>query len=80
MIDWGMDPQQAINMPHLINRFGTFDIEAGTEAEALEPYLQQRGFKTQIRDLNSGLHIIRITDQGLIGGADPRREGIVIGG
>jgi gamma-glutamyltranspeptidase/glutathione hydrolase len=79
MIDWGMDPQQAINMPHLINRFGTFDIEAGTEAEALEPYLQQRGFKTEIRDLNSGLHIIRITDQGLIGGADPRREGIVIG-
>ncbi|WP_404426581.1 gamma-glutamyltransferase [Thalassospira australica] len=79
MIDWGMDPQQAINMPHLINRFGTFDIEAGTEAEALAPYLQQRGFKTEIRDLNSGLHIIRITDQGLIGGADPRREGIVIG-
>lgn len=80
MIDWGMDPQQAINMPHLVNRFGTFDIEAGTEAEALEPYLQQRGFKTGIRDLNSGLHIIQITDQGLIGGADPRREGIVIGG
>ncbi|MFC4234345.1 gamma-glutamyltransferase [Thalassospira xianhensis] len=79
MIDWGMDPQQAINMPHLINRFGTFDIEAGTEAEALEPYLQQRGFKTEIRDLNSGLHIIQITDQSLIGGADPRREGIVIG-
>ncbi len=79
MIDWGMDPQQAINMPHLVNRFGTFDVEAGTTAEMLEPHLQQRGFKTSIRDLNSGLHIIKITDQGLIGGADSRREGIVIG-
>lgn len=79
MMDWDMLPQAAIDMPHLVNRFGTFDIEAGTEAEALEPALKAMGFETSIRDLNSGIHAIMITDDGLIGGADSRREGIVIG-
>lgn len=79
MMDWDMLPQAAIDMPHLVNRFGTFDIEAGTDAEALEPALKAMGFETSIRDLNSGIHAIMITDDGLIGGADSRREGIVIG-
>ncbi|RCK36688.1 gamma-glutamyltransferase [Thalassospira profundimaris] len=79
MIDWKMPPQDAINMPHLVNRFGTFDIEAGTKAEALKPELEAMGFKTSVQDLNSGIHAIMITENGLIGGADPRREGIVIG-
>ena len=79
MIDWNMSPQEAINMPHLVNRFGTFDLEAGTDAEMLAPALEDMGFKTSIRDLNSGIHTIMVTQDGLIGGADPRREGIVIG-
>ncbi|WP_083607546.1 gamma-glutamyltransferase [Thalassospira sp. TSL5-1] len=79
MIDWGMDPQQAAAMPHLVNRFGTFDIEEGTKATELAPALTAAGFKTDIRDLNSGLHIIKIGPDGLTGGADPRREGIVVG-
>ncbi len=79
MIDWNMSPQEAINMPHLVNRFGTFDLEAGTDAEMLAPALEDMGFKTSIRDLNSGIHAIMVTQDGLIGGADPRREGIVIG-
>ncbi|NIZ02441.1 gamma-glutamyltransferase [Thalassospira lucentensis] len=79
MIDWQLPPQDAVSMPHLVNRFGTFDLEEGTWAENLEPDLQKMGFKTNIRDLNSGIHAIMITENGLIGGADPRREGIVIG-
>ncbi|PKR54475.1 gamma-glutamyltransferase [Thalassospira marina] len=79
MIDWGMDPQQAAAMPHLVNRFGTFDVEAGTEAASLAPNLTAAGFDTKITDLNSGLHIIKIGPDGLTGGADPRREGIVMG-
>jgi len=78
-VDWGMDVQQALVAPHLVNRFGTFDIEAGTAAEAMEGALQEIGYETNIRDLTSGLHAIRITGDGLLGGADPRREGIALG-
>ena len=80
MIDWGMNVQQAIEMPHLINRFGTYDLEINTDAEKLEAGLQKLGYKTKLRNLNSGLHAIVISADGLQGGADPRREGVVIGG
>ncbi|WP_407494786.1 gamma-glutamyltransferase [Pseudooceanicola sp. MF1-13] len=75
----GHDIQQAIALPHAVNRFGTYDIETGPDAESLATQLQARGFETQIRGLNSGLHGIAITKQGLQGGADPRREGIAYG-
>ncbi|QPM86868.1 hypothetical protein [Vibrio parahaemolyticus] len=48
-------------------------------ATQLQPALEKMGFKTEIRDLNSGLHAIRITENGLEGAADPRREGAAIG-
>ncbi len=79
ILDWGMDVQAAVSAPHLINRFGTFDIEEGTDAMALEAPLQAMGFETNTRALTSGLHAIAITPNGLRGGADPRREGIAIG-
>ena len=75
---WGMDVQQAIAMPHLVNRFGTYDIEEGTDSVALEAPLTDLGYEVSIRSLNSGLHAISIGDT-LQGGADPRREGIAIG-
>ena len=78
-VDWEMDIQQAIELPHLLNRFGTYDLEKGTAAEKLAPALEALGFKTEIRDLTSGLHGIEITPQGLEGGADVRREGVALG-
>lgn len=78
-LDWGMDIQDAISMPHLVNRFGTFDLEAGTEAEKFKAPLEAMGFKVSIRDLNSGIHGIILNNGKLTGGADPRREGIVLG-
>ncbi len=77
-VDWGMDVQQAVALPHAVNRFGTYDLEAGTDAEALGPVLEEMGFEVSVRDLNSGLHAISIGN-GLQGGADPRREGIALG-
>ncbi len=78
-MDWGLNIQSAINLPHLVNRFGTYDVENGTTAMALEAPLQALGFKTNARSLTSGIHAIAITENGLEGGADPRREGIVLG-
>ena len=77
--DWGLNIQEALALPHLINRFGTYDLEAGTRAEDLGSALEGMGFEVQIRDLNSGLHAIEI-GEGLKGAADPRREGIALGG
>ncbi|MEZ8021119.1 gamma-glutamyltransferase [Vibrio splendidus] len=76
---WDMDIQQAINQPHFLNRFGTLDLEEGTSAENFKPELEKMGFEVNVRDLNSGLHAIRITKDGLEGAADPRREGAAIG-
>lgn len=78
-LDWGLPIQEAINMPHLINRFGTYDLEQGTPAEQFKAPLEEMGFKVNIRDLNSGLHAIQFKDNQLIGGADPRREGTAMG-
>lgn len=78
-IDWGMPIQQAVNLPHLINRFGTYDLEKGTTAEQFKAPLEQMGFKVNVRDLNSGLHAIHFDNGKLVGAADPRREGIALG-
>jgi gamma-glutamyltranspeptidase/glutathione hydrolase len=78
-LDWEMDIQQAIELPHLANRFGTYDLEKGTAAEKFAEPLEKLGFTVNIRDLNSGLHGIEITPEGLQGGADTRREGLAIG-
>ncbi len=77
-VDWGMDVQQAVAMPHLLNRFGRFDIEAGTSAEALAAPLVALGFEVDVSAQTSGLHAIAIKG-GLTGGADPRREGVALG-
>lgn len=77
-LDWGMDVQQAVSLPHAINRFGTYDLEAETDAAGLQDGLDALGYTTKLRDLNSGLHAIDLRD-GLQGGADPRREGIALG-
>ncbi|MEP1330500.1 gamma-glutamyltransferase [Pseudophaeobacter sp.] len=76
--DWGMNVQQALSLPHAVNRFGTYDLEAGTAATGLEGALSEMGYKVNIRDLNSGLHAIEIGET-LKGGADPRREGVALG-
>ncbi|ABD55554.1 gamma-glutamyltransferase [Jannaschia sp. CCS1] len=77
--EWGLDLQDAIALPHAVNRFGTYDLEEGTDAEALAPALEAMGYEVNVRGLTSGLHAIAITPDGLVGGADPRREGIAIG-
>jgi len=73
-----MDVQQAVAMPHFVNRFGTYDLEEGTSAADLETPLTELGYEVSVRELNSGLHAIAVGD-GLKGGADPRREGIALG-
>lgn len=78
-LDWGMDVQQAIDLPNIVNRFGPMDIEAGLPG-ALTEGLTAAGFELNETALTSGLQGIVLTPEGLEGGADPRREGIALGG
>jgi len=78
-LDWGMDIADAVAMPHLLNRFGVYELEEGTAAEALAPQLSQMGYEVRSTQMSSGLNAIALKDGLLIGAADPRREGTAAG-
>jgi len=44
----------------------------------LVPALEARGHEVVVKPLTSGLHAVHVITDGLEGGADPRREGIVL--
>lgn len=79
ILDWEMDVQKAVSLPHAVNRFGAYEIEEGTNLRAMIEPLQNLGYKVKERSLNSGLNAILIKSGKLFGGSDPRREGIAIG-
>ncbi|HCK76106.1 MAG TPA: gamma-glutamyltransferase [Gammaproteobacteria bacterium] len=80
VMDWKMNPQQAVSMPHFCNRNGRTDLESHLDAEIIKTALTDLGHEVQIRDMNSGLHMIQLLPSGrLLGGADPRREGLALG-
>lgn len=79
ILDWGLSPQEAINLPKITNRNKVTTLEKGTDLETKASALKRLGHKVVIKDLNSGLHVIKVTKDGLEGGADPRREGKVLG-
>nr|WP_274585326.1 hypothetical protein [Neisseria sp. 51.81]MDD9328202.1 hypothetical protein [Neisseria sp. 51.81] len=72
-----MDIQTAIGRPNRLHRGSVYGLEENTAAFA--PVPEQAGYQVQIRDLNSGVQGIVIGESGLTGGADPRREGRVMG-
>ncbi|MFQ3287982.1 MAG: gamma-glutamyltranspeptidase/glutathione hydrolase [Alteromonadaceae bacterium] len=78
VLDWQLDPQTAINLPKVTNRNKVTTLEKQTDIVDLKPLLESMGHKVSIRNLNSGLHVIEVIDNGLLGGADPRREGLVL--
>ena len=79
ILDWGFPLQQAFDAPHIVNRFGVMDIELGSNAEALNSEFQNMGYQTSVRGLNSGLHGVKFEKAGMVGAADRRREGVVMG-
>ena len=84
MLDWGLDPQEAVALPRIGARDAVVELEAGTSAAALADGLRERGVPVELRANVSGLQAIRIERRPdgarrLLGGADPRREGVAVG-
>ena len=79
ILDWKLDPQAAVDLPNFANRNGATELEKGSPLEALAPALQAMGHEIKITTMTSGLAVIAITPDGLLGGADSRREGVAVG-
>ena len=78
-LDWNLHMQAAIAFPNFINRNGRTELEKATLLEGSTATLEAWGHEVATRVLTSGLHGIMKTGRGLEGGADPRREGVVLG-
>jgi gamma-glutamyltranspeptidase/glutathione hydrolase len=79
VLDWGLDPQAAIDLPNIGSRNGPTELEKDTPVAALEPKLKALGHETRVMEHTSGLQAIVRSRRGWVGGADPRREGTVAG-
>jgi len=78
LLDWDMTMQQAITMPRHVHRNTVLELEEGTALAALANELRARGHTVEVKEITSGLHGIRVVGGRLEGGADPRREGVVV--
>ncbi len=89
MLDWKLNPQQAVSMID----FGTantptsnvggehplVDTANDGASDPLVAGLRQRGEEVSVDDQSSGLSALQRSGSGWLGGADPRREGAVMG-
>ncbi|QLY29030.1 gamma-glutamyltransferase family protein [Nocardia huaxiensis] len=89
MLDWGLNPQQAVSLVS----FGAGNsptTNVGGENPNIDPTdsgkndplvtaLLAKGHQVSVAPQSSGLSVLARDGDGLIGGADPRREGAVMG-
>lgn len=75
----GLNAQQAINLPNFGSLNGPTLLESGRFGLAMTEALKARGHEVREMEMTSGLQAIERTATGWFGGADPRREGIVLG-
>lgn len=79
LLDWQLDPQQAINLPNFGSRNVGTEVEAGLVSPKLVHELQALGHEVTPMTMTSGTQVIQRTADGWSAGADPRREGVALG-
>ncbi|MFC5522472.1 gamma-glutamyltransferase [Polaromonas jejuensis] len=79
VLNWGLLPQQAIDLPNFGSLGGPSLLEEKRFAPATVEALRARGAEVREMNMTSGLQAIQKTPTGYFGGADPRREGLVLG-
>jgi gamma-glutamyltranspeptidase/glutathione hydrolase len=78
-LQWGLNTQQAISLPNFSSLNGPTILEEKRFPESIVKALQVKGHEVRETPLPSGLQAIEVTPNGFFGGADPRREGVVMG-
>lgn len=89
MLDWNLDPQQAISLiafgasnsttTNVGGENPAIDTRDNGDHDPLLRALRQQGHQVSITPQISGTSPISRDSRGWIGGADPRREGTVLG-
>ena len=78
-LHWGLNAQQAIDLPNFGSLGGPTMLEAQRFDRSTVDALKARGHEVREMEMTSGLQAIERTPSGWFGGADPRREGVVKG-
>ena len=79
VLHWNLDVQRAIELPNFGSTNGPTILEAGRFPAATVQALQARGHEVREQPITAGSQAIQRTGGGWFGGADPRRDGIVMG-
>lgn len=79
MYEWDLNAQEAINLPNFGNYNSPSVLEEGRFPPEIIDILEELGHEIIIRPMTSGIQAIQKTENGYFGGADPRREGTVMG-
>ncbi|OAT66567.1 gamma-glutamyltransferase [Mycobacteroides immunogenum] len=89
ILDWGLDPQQAVSLvdfgannspkTNVGGEHPAINARNGGADDPLVQGLRARGHTVDVADQSSGLSALVRRGTGWIGGADPRREGLVMG-
>jgi gamma-glutamyltranspeptidase / glutathione hydrolase len=79
VLNWGLDVQKAIDLPNFSTQGGPIVLEEKRFSRATVEALRAHGGDVREQPMTSGSQAIQKTTGGYFGGADPRREGIVMG-
>jgi len=89
MLDWNLDPQQAVSMvdfgaantpkTNVGGEHPVINTSDNGDHDPLVTGLRALGHDVNLADQSSGLSAIVREAPGWVGGADPRREGLVMG-
>jgi gamma-glutamyltranspeptidase/glutathione hydrolase len=81
VLDLGETAQDATGSPNIIARGQSVGVEVDRgNGQSIADELKSLGYVVrERRGENSGLHVIVVREDGLEGGADPRRDGVALG-
>jgi gamma-glutamyltranspeptidase/glutathione hydrolase len=79
MLAHGADPQAAVALPRIGAQTGDQVIEKDTPAAGQADALRADGHTLRLMPIDTGMQVVKVTREGLQGGADPRRDGVALG-